>query len=133
MIFIDASVFYGYMNIDDVHHKMAKHIMEKIAAKIYWPAITTDYVFDETTTVTSRKLNRAAAIELGRFIEGSEILLSKVGEAAFQKAWKIFQQSEGLSFTDCTIIAFMQINGITDLATFDRGFDLINGINIIHD
>ena len=133
MIFIDSNVFYGYYNVKDVHHEKAKQIMVKVAEKIYSPAITTDYVFDESTTVTNRKLDKEAAIELGLFIINSEILLAKVDIGTFQKAWEIFQKTNDLSFTDCTIIAFMQTNNISDVATFDKGFDSVKGINIIRD
>lgn len=130
-IFLDASVFYGYANADDIHHKEAKKIMEDVAGNKFGKSVTTDYIFDESVTVALRKASKNTATLLGNFILNSEILLAKVNKFVFHKAWEIFKYTEGLSFTDCTSVAFMHMFGIEYIATFDKGFKNIKGIKVV--
>jgi len=48
-------------------------------------------------------------------------------------SWNIFkeQKNNKLSFTDCTNIAIMRINKIKNIATFDKDFKDIEGINVV--
>ena len=124
-VFIDASVFVAYANEDDVHHKNAS----KIIMQSMKNAVTSDHVFDEVVGVISRKVNREKAIEIGTYILQAEIIVARTNEQVFQKSWQLFQK-ESLSFTDCTIIEFMQAAGIKKIATFDKGFEN-KGLEII--
>ncbi len=132
-ILIDASVFCAYSNTKDVHHWHSKKIITEIVSDKYGSPISTDYIFDETVTVVKRKCDKKFANEIGMFILDSEILVARIDQQVFQRAWKIFQEQNELSFTDCTSIAFMQAFGIKDIATFDKEFDKIKGLNVIKD
>lgn len=129
-IFIDSSVFCAYANARDVHHKNAQKIINDVVSGRYENGITTDYVFDETVTVTKRKANSKTAIEIGKFLLDSEIFIAKVDSMSFQKAWELFQAND-LSFTDCSSISFMELFGISKIATFDKGFRNIKGVQVI--
>lgn len=129
-IFIDSSVFCAYANARDVHHKNAQKIINDVVSGKHENGITTDYVFDETITVTKRKANSKTAIEIGKFLLDSEIFITKVDSMSFQKAWELFQAND-LSFTDCSSIAFMELFGIIKIATFDKGFRNIKGVQVI--
>ena len=129
-IFIDSSVFCAYANVRDVHHKNAKKIIEDIISGKHENGITTDYIFDETVTVIRRKANSETAIEIGRFLLDSEIFIAKIDSLAFQKSWELFQ-ANGLSFTDCSNIAFMNLFDISKIATFDKGFKNIKSVQVI--
>lgn len=130
-VFVDASVFCAYANLDDIHHKKAKNIIEKIAAGKYGKAVTTDYIFDETVTVVLRKTNKKNALEVGNVILNSELLIAQIDSLLFQKAWRIFQKKDDFSFTDCTILAFMKVFGIRKIATFDKAFKKIKEIEVV--
>lgn len=129
-IFIDASVFCAYANVRDVHHKNAKKIISDIVSGKHENGITTDYIFDETVTVTKRKANSKTAIEIGKFLLDSEIFIAKVDSMVFQKSWELFQSND-LSFTDCSNIAFMNLFDIRKIATFDKGFKNIKNVQVI--
>ena len=130
-LFIDASVFCAYANKDDVHHEKAVAIINDVVAGTYGKALTTDYVFDEAVTVVLRRSNKKNAVELGDFLLNSEVFVAKIDASIFQQAWKLFKKSEGLSFTDCTIVAFMKSFSIDVIATFDKGFKTLGSLNIV--
>ena len=44
---------------------------------------------------------------------------------------KLFEKLERLSFTDCTIVAFMKTFNIKSLATFDKEFKKIKEIQVV--
>ena len=59
--------------------------------------------------------------------------MRKVDREIFDNAWQIFKEQKNtkLSFTDCTILAIMRNEGISNIATFDKDFKKIDGINVI--
>jgi len=130
-VLIDASLFYAYSNIRDVHHAKAQEILKDILSDKYGGFLTTDYIFDEVVTVTQRKANKEIAMYLGNFILNSEILIVRINKSVFEAAWKLFQETKDLSFTDCTNIAFMKVFGVEKIATFDKGFKSIEGIEVV--
>ncbi|MEK6904035.1 MAG: PIN domain-containing protein [Nanoarchaeota archaeon] len=130
-IIIDASVLCAYANIEDVHYSKARIILEKIMLKRREGLIITDHLFDETVNVVMRKKGRDEAINFGRFIMDSEFLLASTSINVFRKAWDMFQQTENFSFTDCATIAFMGVNGINRIATFDKEFKKIKEIEVV--
>jgi len=131
-VFIDASLLYAYANKDDINHRKAVKIMEDIVvSKKYGKPIISDYIFDEAVTVAFRKSGKQTAINLGEFIIKSEFVLVKVEEMVFQQAWKLFQETNNFSFTDCTIAAMMKIFGVEYLATFDKEFKNIEGLSVV--
>ena len=130
-ILIDSNVWCAYANVNDVHHKNAKKIIEDIVAKKYGKGIITDYIFDEVMSVTLRKSDKETAKEIGRTLLNSEIIVARVDTIVFQKAWNLFQTTEGLSFTDCTSLAFMLLFEIKKIATFDKGFKQSKEIEVV--
>ncbi len=130
VILIDSSVFCAYANVRDVHHKNAQKIIKEVISDKYEGAVTTDYIFDETVTVAKRKASQKTAIEIGKFLLNSEIFIARIDALVFQKAWEFFQAND-LSFTDSTIIAFMDLFGIKKIATFDKGFNNIKNVQVI--
>ena len=55
-IFLDASYFLALYNENDVHHKRAAMIADKIDANEYGQKITSDDVFDEVVSVALREI-----------------------------------------------------------------------------
>ncbi len=98
--------------------------MQDIASSIHGEPAISDYVFDETVTVT---LVRTGDLGKARLV-GESMLESfrilRVDESIFQRAWRRFRNQKGttFSFTDSTTIELMQENGIKNLATFDKEF-----------
>lgn len=129
-LFIDSCVFVAYRNKRDVHHKTSAELMEKCVGGYFGELYTSDYVFDETVTVTLVKAGLKEAIELGGYLLNSEVELLKVDKDAFDAAWEMFC-TLGMGFTDCTNIALMRLYGIDKIMTFDGEFKRVNGIKVI--
>ena len=132
MILLDANFLYAYYNKQDVHHKRAIELSKELK-QTPDELIILDYIFDEVISVS---LNRLKNINKVKII-GKDILsslgISYINEETFQKAWNIFsnQSNTKFSFTDCIIIAFMNIYNIKNLASFDKEFLNIKDINLI--
>lgn len=133
MIFIDSNVLIALAVKKDSNHPKALKLLEKLVAGEFGAIFTSDYVFDETTTmvfVRSKSISEAALA--GEYILGSTNLI-KVEDETFKDAWEQFknQKSAKLSFTDCTNISIMKNRGIRNIATFDGGFSKIDSINVV--
>lgn len=129
-IFIDTGVFVAFHNTNDVNHSKALDLIKKIATGRLGSAYTSDYIFDEAvTTALIRTKKPETALTLGKMIQGELtapfIVILRVNTTAFEKAWKLFSRyaERGLSFTDCTSIALMNIKNIETIASFDTDFD----------
>lgn len=131
VIIIDASVFVAYANKDDIHNKKAIKIINSCLSGNYGRVLTTDYIFDETVSVILRKSNKKNAKEFGNYLLNSEIYIARVDSLVFKEAWNLFDKFEKLSFTDCTIVAFIKTFNIKSLATFDKEFKNISGIELV--
>lgn len=131
-ILIDANYWIALANPRDKHHKRSVSLAEEIAHQDYGKKITSDYVFDEAVTVAQRKASHDQALEIGNLILNSEVVLVRIDSHLFDAAWKLFNfQKKDLSFTDCTNIVMMNSFGIKNIATFDKGFERIKGINVV--
>ena len=132
MIFIDSSVYVAFYNKDDSQHQKAVGVLEKVASGNFGNEVTSDYVFDETVTVTlSRTKDKKTAINAGSHILESTHLLDVHGHV-FDASWKLFKENDdGLSFTDSSAIALMNLFNIEHIATFDRAFKSIEGIKVV--
>ena len=126
MIFLDSSFLVAFEVEGDSNHSKAAASMEDIAGSIHGEPAISDYVFDETVTVTLVRTGdlRKATLVGRSMLESFRIL--RVDESIFQKAWRRFRNQKGttFSFTDSTTIELMQENGIKNLATFDKEFSL---------
>lgn len=130
-VLIDSSVVCAYANTKDVNHLRAKKIIDEIVADRYGKPLITDHIFDEIVSVILRKKGKTLAVELGTYLLNSEFLLAKINETIFTNAWDTFQEKNSFSFTDCTTLEFMKIFEIDHLATFDKEFKSIKGINVL--
>ena len=125
-IFLDASYFLALYNENDVHHKRAKLIAEKIDANQYGQVLTSDDIFDEVVSVALRKFGKEKAQILGKQIFDSIFILHG-NRHLFDIAFKIFNASkESFSFTDCMSQAIMDLAQIEYIATFDKLFEKLS-------
>ena len=125
-IFLDASYFLALYNSDDVHHKRALLIAEKIDSNEYGQVITSDDVFDEVVSVALRKFGKEKAQIFGKQVLNS-ILIVHGDKHLFNAAFDIFNASKAaFSFTDCTSQAIMGMAQIQNIATFDKLFEKLD-------
>lgn len=133
MIFLDTSFLVSLEVETDQNHEKAIKVMDEIISGKFGKLIISDYIFDETVTVTfgkSRDLKKAVMV--GTNLQNSAEIL-KVDERNLEEAWNLFKNQKGtrFSFTDCTILSLMKKEGIKNIATFDRDFENVKEINVI--
>ena len=133
MIFLDSSFLVAIeVKTDDNHERAVKIIGEILRGK-YEQVFISDYVFDETITVTLvRAKDLKKAIFVGENLIASAKLI-KVDENIFWNAWKRFKEQKRtrFSFTDCTILSIMAERNIAYIATFDKEFVNVPWIKVI--
>ena len=132
MIFLDSSFIISREIENDQNHKEAVDLAERINQGIYGEPVISEYIFNEIATLFFIKLK-----SLEKTIERCEIIknikMFRISERIFDDAWNIFKEQKNtkLSFTDCTTIAAMSSEGVKNIATFDKDFKKIDGINVI--
>lgn len=124
MIFLDSSAIIAYKNADDINHKKASNIFQKLGVGEFGIGVISEFVFSEVTTVLALRKSMEAAKEVGNvLLEAREIEIMKASEV-FERSWEIFtnQEDGGLSFVDASNLACMEKRGIRMIATFDKDF-----------
>ena len=131
MIFVDASFFLAYYNINDVHHEKAKTHWTDIEAGKYGQHFTSDYILNEVVGVTLRKLGKKPAIMIGRQLLESVIILN-IDDHLLLEAWRIFENTQfNFNLVGCTNLVTMKILNADNIATFDKEFSEIKNIYVI--
>src|SRR2546421_4339842 len=109
-LFIDSGGFYALVSPQSEYHDRAVEIMQE-AGRHRWPAITTDYIIDETATLLrARGLTRLLA-EFFRLTEESQALTTEwVTPDRFSAARKFMLKhlDQEFSFTDCVSFVVMK-------------------------
>lgn len=135
-VFMDSDAFVASVKKDDTNHEKVKQIFLALESE---PIIfyTSNYVFAESITVISQKINQHAAIEFIKNTKSSQsmITIKWILESVEQLAIEIFakQTSKNVSFVDCTNMAIMKYHQMDYLFSFDsiykkNGFKLIEEI-----
>lgn len=132
-ILLDTDVLVAWINKREGKHHQAMQLVDRILEGAWGPPSTTDYVLDEALTLLlARGAAPEAADRLLGFTVGSGagggrpgFPLVRVTDSAFGGAIPLFRRyfRRGLSFTDCTSLAFMAERRLDAIASFDRGFD----------
>ena len=131
MIFIDANIFLAYDNINDANHKRALKIWEEVEIGKYGDYFTSDYVFNEVIGVTFRKKGKERAVLLGEQVLKS-VLMINIDDHLLKEAWKIFSTTKlNLNLVDCTNLAAMKIAGAEFIATLDKEFIQVKGVEVV--
>ena len=131
MIFIDANIFLAYDNINDANHKRALKIWEEVETGKYGDYFTSDYVFNEVIGVTFRKKGKERAVLLGEQVLKS-VLMINIDDHLLKEAWKIFSTTKlNLNLVDCTNLAAMKIAGAEFIATLDKEFIQVKGVEVV--
>ena len=130
MIIFDTSFLISFYNTRDENHSKAVEIMRKLNTQANF-AIT-DYIFDEFATVALVRIK-----DLKRVIKMCEEIrasakMFKIEDDIFEETWRFFKKQKGtLSFTDCSSVCVLKRFGIDSIATFDKEFKKLNGIDVL--
>jgi uncharacterized protein len=134
VIVLDTSFLVAFYNSRDAHHAASVQPMSEIIDGGYGTALLPEYVFVELLTVLAARRDLAAAIHVGDILlaarEVELVPCSDVFSAAFD-AFRSQPPSAGLSFADAAIVAVARARGAARIASFDRGFARIGGIELV--
>lgn len=122
--FADTSFFFALAARRDRHHAHALRVLRALTVKRR-AIVTTDYVIDETMTLTKLRADAATADALLERIEQSpSVRLEFVGPDRFADAVRFFRRhsDHGYSFTDCTSFVTMRSLRIVEALTTDQHF-----------
>jgi len=133
MIFIDASFIIAFNSNKDIHHAKAKELWKCIENKDFGEYFISDHIFDEIISVSLRKSkDKDGTVMLGDKLIKT-LPMVKINWDLFDDAWKIFKETKtNMGFTDCTNLAVMGLLNIAKIATFDKAFQKIEGLEVIN-
>jgi predicted nucleic acid-binding protein len=134
LIFLDSSAIIAYKNADDINHKKAVDIFQKLNAGDYGVGVISEFVFSEVTTVLALRKSIEAAKEVGNILlEAREIEIMRASEV-FERSWEIFsnQENTDLSFVDASNLACMEMRKMRKIATFDKDFVRIRSVEVVN-
>ncbi|MBX0287337.1 type II toxin-antitoxin system VapC family toxin [Halomicroarcula sp. F28] len=130
-VVVDSGVFYAHADRGASRHDTAVAALSAILEGGYGQPYITDYIYDETVTLTlTRTDSHAEAMRVGRRLRGAgdfpELFhLRNLSKAVFETAVDIFERydDQQLSFTDATTVAFTETHDIDTVLSFDDDFD----------
>lgn len=132
-IILDTSFLVAYHNERDTHHARALEVMERVTSGEWGAALLPEYVFLELTTVLARRRDLATAVSAGEWLLAVEELEFVPCSELFLEVFEVFRGFKGSnpSFTDAAIAAIARRRGIDHVATFDRDFLLVEGLEMV--
>ena len=130
-VFVDTGVLYADHDEGAPRHDTATTAMDAIYRDREGQPYVSDYIYDETVTLTLKRSGRFdAAQSVGKRIRGEGLFIDTfsfvyVGPALFERAIQIFERYDDrrLSFTDATTVALVEKRDIDAVLSFDDDFD----------
>ena len=131
-IFLDSSFIISLINKNDSNNENALKILNQIRNDMCY---VNNFVLNEIMTVIGMKVRLTAALLVYEVIKENCIVLNEFNIYDFMDNTKDLykkynEQNIKLSFTDCSILETMNEHNIVDLASFDKNFKKIDGINL---
>ncbi len=120
-LFVDTSAWFAFANRVDPDHKTVATLLAAFKGRL----VTSNFVFDETVTLSLYRLGHAAAERVGLALrDGGEVDLVRVAPEDETAAWRLFRQrrDKQYSFTDCTSFALMRRLDLKTAAALDDDF-----------
>lgn len=130
-VFVDTGVFYAHHDTDASRHDVGSAALNTVLrSPEYGHVLTSDYIYDESVTLTHRRTGDIdAGLEIGRRIRGegypSAVELLHSSATVFDRAVTIHQTyaEHQLSFTDAMTVAHVEHHDIDYVLSFDNDFD----------
>ena len=130
-VLVDTGVFFAHHDHDAEHHDDAVVAFERLLDGEYGQPYTSDYVLDETVTLTRVRTDSFDAADTvarrilgeGTFPNVFEIV--HLGPDDVQRSLETFRQydDQSLSFTDAATVHLCDTRGIDSVLSFDDDFD----------
>jgi hypothetical protein len=129
-ILVDTGVLYADHDTDAARHEAASTALEAVYDGEFGQPYVSDYIYDETMTLTLTRGSSDAAKQLGKRIRGVDPYpdayeLIHVSNAVFADAVDVFERydDQSLSFTDATTVALSRRYDVDHVLSFDDDFD----------
>lgn len=122
MILVDTSALVALADKRDARNQAARRTLADLEHE---QLVMSDYVFDETVTLLSRRPGHEVAIQVGRRLRAASALrIERLDSEDLDAVWALFERParHGLSFTDCTSIALARRLSGRAIFTFDPDF-----------
>lgn len=122
LAFVDSGAWFALKDTKDPHHDIAIQFLASSTGRL----LTTNFVIDETITLTLVRLGYWPARELGEQLwGGQQARIIYVTKADQRAAWEIFKKYDDkeFSFTDCTSFVVMERLGLRRAFAFDEHFE----------
>jgi predicted nucleic acid-binding protein len=126
-LLVDTGVLYAHHDRDAEHHEAAKEAMTAVLNGEYGQPYVTDYVYDETVTLTRRRMEGFddAKTVSDRILGTDALKLIRIERRYFEKAVETFERykDQSLSFTDASTVSVTEEREIDYVLSFDDDFD----------
>lgn len=130
-VFVDTGVFYAHHDTDANRHDAAVAALDDLLDGAFGQPYTSDYVFDETVTLTRVRTGSFDAADTiasrilgeGPFPDVFELV--DIGPDVRSRALETFRRYDDhdLSFTDAATVAICETREIDTVLSFDDDFD----------
>ncbi len=123
-LFVDTGAFVAKELGGDQFHTAAKRCWQEIGNGSY-RLFSSEHVFDECSTMISRRTNYAWAAEWGEDALGPDIEWLRAEESDWRQALRLMKKfaDQGISFTDCISAVLMKREELKNVFSFDRHFE----------
>lgn len=132
MIFVDTTIWVGASDENDDFFRSSSSVVEAIRLGKLPPALTTDFVIDETVTILGKRRDFGAekARKVGeRLLSSPRVFVVFVDELLLRDVLKRYPQFRGeLSLTDVVSVVVMQKYHVKEIFSHDRDFDKVEGV-----
>lgn len=131
-VFVDTGGWAALFATNDSNHKNATNIYEDLKrskALLY----TSDYIIDETLTLTMARAGHAQSVLAGKALfESALVKIIPVAPDHLQPSWELYQKykDKRFSFTDATTLAIAKTLNIKKIFGYDREFEKV-GIELL--
>ena len=126
-IFVDTGGWAALFGDNDGNHKSAVTVYERLKkskAALY----TSDYVIDETITLTMVRSNHTQSVLVGKaLLESTVVKAVPVAPDYIQPSWELYQKynDKHFSFTDITTLVIAKSLNIKKFFSYDREFEKV--------
>ena len=123
-VFIDTSGFFALLSSQDPAHQAARERMSHFA-RTRRPAVTTDYVVDETfSLLKARGLRHLSPVVRNLILTSKSLRLEWTEPSHFTATADFFLKhlDQDFSFTDCRSFVLMREYKLRDALTTDKHF-----------
>lgn len=135
MIVLDSSFLVACHNQRDVHHAIARDLMNQFLAGRWGSGFLLEYVFLEVMTVLMVRRDLFTATRVGRILLDAQELDFVPCSDLFMETMECFSGQSGtrLSFADAAIAAVARSRAGGQVLTFDAEFRRIPDLHVFPD